>query len=92
MKAGLKSALFVIVFGLMMISVEPEKAQCAQRPVTVASNPENGAGAANGLTAGILFLIASPFIAASIVGFVWYRNFRRKEVNLNIRYEKLHLN
>jgi hypothetical protein len=91
MKAGLKTALFAIMFGLMMVNVKPVKAHCTQCPVAVASNSVDGGNAASE-NAGILFLIAAPFIAASIGGFVWYRNFRRKKIVLHIRDEKLHLN
>jgi len=71
MKASLKIALFLIVFGLMLISVKPVKAQCAQCAATVATNTKNGGTAANGLNKGIIFLLAAPYLAVGVVGFVW---------------------
>jgi len=92
MKASLKFALFLIVFGLMLISVKPVKAQCAQCAATVATNTKNGGTAANGLNKGIIFLLAAPYLAVGVVGFVWYKKFRRKNVSIDMRNEKLHLN
>jgi len=92
MKTSLKRALFLIVFGLMVISIKPAKAQCAQCAATVESNAKSGDKTANGLNKGILFLLVAPYLAVGVVGYVWYKNYRRKNVNIDIRDEKLHLN
>jgi hypothetical protein len=84
MKAGLKTALFFIVFGVMIISVKPVKAQCAQCAATVASNKSSGDTTANGLNKGILFLLAAPYLAVATVGYIWYKKYRRKNVSLDI--------
>jgi len=44
------------------------------------------------LNNGILFLLAAPYLIAGLGGFIWYRNYRRKNVNLDIPTEKLNLN
>ena len=92
MKRSIKTALFFIVFGLMIISVKPVKAQCAQCAATVATNAKSGDTTANGLNKGILFLLVVPYLAVSVVGYMWYKKFRRKNVNLEIRNDKLNLN
>ena len=92
MKKGLITALFFIVFGLIMISVKPVKAQCAQCAATIESNAKSGDKTANGLNKGILFLLAAPYLAVAAVGLVWYKKYRRKNVNITMRNEKLHLN
>ena len=92
MKRSVKTALFFIVFGLMIISVKPVKAQCAQCAATVASNAKSGDTTANGLNKGIIFLLVVPYLAVSAVGYMWYKKFRRKNVNLDMRNDKLNLN
>jgi hypothetical protein len=92
MKTSIKSALFLIVFGLMLFSIKPVKAQCAACAAAVETSSKNGDISANGLNKGIMFLLAAPYLAVAVVGVVWYKKFRRKNVNLNIRNEKLHLN
>lgn len=92
MKTGLKTALFILAFGLMLFSIKPVNAQCAQCAATVATNAKSGDTKANGLNKGILYLLAAPYLAAALVGFVWYKKYRRKNVSLNIHDEKLHLN
>ena len=92
MKSGLRSALFFIIFGLMIISSKAVKAQCAQCAATVESNAKSGDKTANGLNAGILFLLAAPYTVIAVGGFIWYRNYRRKNMNISINDKKLNLN
>jgi len=92
MKAWLKITLTLVVFCLVMIAFKPAKAQCSQCAAQVATNSKNGGSAANGLNKGIYLLLAAPYLAVGIVGFVWYKKFRRKDVTLDIQNDKLHLN
>jgi hypothetical protein len=92
MKKSLKTALILMAFGLMFFCVRSVKAQCAQCAATVASNAKSGDTTANGLNKGILFLLAAPYLAVTVVGYVWYKKYRRKNVNIDIPNEKLHLN
>ena len=92
MKASLKTVLILVLFGLMVFSISPALAQCSTCSAQVATNSKNGGTAANGLNAGIIFLLACPYLAVGVVGFVWYKKFRRKNVALDLKNEKLHLN
>jgi len=92
MKVTLKTVLFLFVFGLLVISVIPAVAQCAQCAANVATNTKNGGTAANGLNKGIVFLLAAPYLAVGFIAFVWYKKFRRKNVNIDMPNKKLHLN
>jgi len=89
---SIRLLLTALFFGLMLGSVKPAKAQCAMCSTVVESNSKSGAGTTKGLNNGILFLLAAPYLAVGIVGFVWYKKYRRKNVDLKIRTEKLHLN
>lgn len=92
MKRSLKTVLFLIAFGLMVISTIPVKAQCAQCAATVETNTKNGGSLAKGLNSGIMFLMVAPYLIVGVGGFIWYRKYRRKEVNIDVRNEKLNLN
>ena len=92
MKKGLKIFLFVIAFGFIMLNYYPLKAQCSICAANVASNVKNGSKTADGLNHGIVYLLGAPYIAIAALGIIWYKKYRRKNVDLNMRNEKLHLN
>lgn len=92
MKRVSKIILFVMAFGLMVCARQPVKAQCAQCAATVETNTKSGGNAAKGLNKGILFLLGAPYFAVAAGGYIWYKKYRRKNVNLNMRDEKLNLN
>lgn len=93
MKRVSKVVLFVMALGLLVCFKQPVKAQCAQCAATVETNTKSGGNAAKGLNKGILFLLGTPYLAAGLGGYIWYKKYRRKNVNLNdMHQEKLHLN
>jgi len=92
MKNGFKIILFVLAFGLMLIARQPANAQCAQCAATVETNAQSGSSKTKGLNNGILFLLGAPYLAVAIGGYVWYKNYRRKDIKLDMRSEKLNLN
>lgn len=89
---GLKILVFVFAFGLFMANHIPAKAQCAICSANVATNKENGSATANGLNHGIMYLLFAPYLAVGIVGYVWYKKYRRKNVDLQMRDERFNLN
>ncbi|MGZ3820805.1 MAG: hypothetical protein ACXVB6_09465, partial [Mucilaginibacter sp.] len=59
----------------------------------VESNNKRGSTTTKGLNNGIMYLLAAPYLAVAAVGLLWYKKYRRKNVNLNnMRSEKLNLN
>ncbi|MFD0794699.1 hypothetical protein ACFQZX_13815 [Mucilaginibacter litoreus] len=92
MKKQLRFLFFFLALGLTITTVVPAKAQCAMCTATVESNSESGASATNGLNNGIMYLLAAPYLAVAVLGFIWYKKYRRKNVELNMRQEKLNLN
>jgi hypothetical protein len=84
--------LILFVAGLLTCAVLPASAQCAMCSAQVESNAQNGNTSANGLNNGIMYLLATPYIAVAILGYVWYKKYRRKNVDLNMREEKFNLN
>ena len=92
MKTSLKISLFLLVFVLLFIGVQYAQAQCAQCAAAVKTNKESGSVKAQGLNNGILFLLCAPYLAVIVGGYVWYKKYKRKNVELNVHAEKLHLN
>ncbi|MCO5935698.1 hypothetical protein NAF17_09100 [Mucilaginibacter sp. RB4R14] len=88
----LKYFYLVLVFGLLVISVVPVKAQCSTCSANVESNSKSGDNKTNGLNSGIMYLLAAPYLAVAVVGYIWYKKYRRKDVDLKIRPQKLNLN
>jgi hypothetical protein len=84
--------LILFTVGLLACSALPANAQCAMCTVSVESNAKNGNSTTKGLNHGIMYLLGAPYLAVAIVGFIWYKKYRRKNVDLNMRDEKLHLN
>lgn len=89
---GIKLLLSGLIFGLMLCNVETVKAQCAQCAATVESNNKSGAGTTKGLNDGIMFLLAAPYLVVGAAGYLWYKKYRKKDVNLQISNQRINLN
>jgi|GEM_PF-95274 len=69
--------LFLFILTLTADGVE---AQCPMCKAAVTSASGDGESEmADGLNTGILYLFALPYTAFMIVGFVWYRGYRKKK-------------
>lgn len=77
---------------MLFLSTQSLQAQCAMCAANVETSHNNGSNKANGLNKGILVLLAAPYLAAAVVGYIWYKKFKRKNIELNMRNEKLNLN
>jgi len=89
---GSKFLLAFLALGLLVFVCAQANAQCAMCSATVETNNANGGGATKGLNNGIMYLLAAPYLAVAIVGYIWYKKYRKKNVNIEMREEKLHLN
>jgi hypothetical protein len=63
---------------LVVTMAGPVGAQCPMCKMSAESNMKNGGTAGRGLNAGILYMLAAPYLIVAGVGVWWYRN-RRKE-------------
>jgi hypothetical protein len=87
-----RKILFIAVFGVMAFGAAEVKAQCAMCTASVESNHKSGAATTDGLNKGILYLLAAPYLLAGVGGYIWYRNYRRKNIELDVPHDKLNLN
>lgn len=91
MKA-LKVSLVVLVFLGMLVFSQDVSAQCSMCTMNAESSVQNGNTQGNGLNDGILYLLAAPYLAVAAIGYLWYKKYRKKNVMLNIKDEKINLN
>jgi hypothetical protein len=77
----MKKIAFVVM--LLLLTQLPEAvAQCAMCRSTLENNFSNGnPGIAAGINAGILYLLAMPYLAVILLGYFWYKSSKnaRKE-------------
>ncbi len=70
--------ILVIASGALMSSYD-SAAQCPMCKMSAESNLKNGGTAGKGLNAGILYMLALPYTLIGTIGYIWWRNTRRKE-------------
>ena len=67
-------------------------AQCAMCTLNAENSVKNGNTQGKGLNDGILYLLAAPYLAVAGIGLLWYKKYRKKNDNLNVRNERINLN
>jgi hypothetical protein len=45
--------------------------------IAAESNLKGGGTAGKGLNAGILYMLATPYVLVGVVGYIWYRKFKK---------------
>ncbi|MDA0314190.1 MAG: hypothetical protein O2829_05910 [Bacteroidetes bacterium] len=61
-------------------------AQCAMCRASVENNVSNGdTSIGAGLNNGILYLVVMPYLMAGIIGYLWYRNSKKKKAKFQPR-------
>jgi hypothetical protein len=89
---SLKVFVFLVVMAISFSGATPAFSQCAVCSINVETNAKSGANTTRGLNNGIVYLLAAPYLAVAAIGFLWYKKYRRKNVELNMRAGKIHLN
>jgi len=89
---SIKLFSLLLVIAQVVIGTMPVKAQCAMCSATADAGMKNGNTQSRGLNDGVMYLLAAPYLAAAAVGFIWYKKYRRKNVELNMRNKDFHLN
>jgi hypothetical protein len=82
--------LLLLILAMVVLAANDVAAQCAMCRSTLENNFTNGnPGIASGINTGILYLLALPYIAVMIIGYLWYKSSRnaRKEFSNGIGAE-----
>jgi hypothetical protein len=71
---------FILFVSLAAMCYAPEaQAQCPMCKMSAESNLKSGGSTGKGLNTGILYMLALPYTLVGTLGFIWWRNNRRKE-------------
>ena len=63
---------------VMVLTQSDVLAQCPMCRMTAESNLANGGSTGKGLNIGILFMLSLPYLIVGSIGFLWWKNYRRK--------------
>lgn len=70
----------ILVVVALSIAVTEAAAQCAMCRSTLENNFSSGnPGIAAGINTGILYLLSMPYLAAMIIGYLWYKHTRNAQ-------------
>jgi hypothetical protein len=64
----------LLTFALMLIANFEAIAQCPMCRMSLESNLKNGGSAGQGMNAGILLLLSTPYLLVGGIAYVWFRN------------------
>lgn len=68
------------MIGALTLNTTDIQAQCPMCKMSAESNLNEGGSAGKGLNKGIFVLLATPYVVVGAIGFVWYRNRKRKRL------------
>jgi len=74
----------LLVLGIVLGGIQLNDsimAQCPMCKMSAESNLKNGGTTGKGLNTGILYMLALPYTLVGVIGFIWWRNNRRNEVD-----------
>jgi hypothetical protein len=67
--------VIILIASLLLLNLTHAAAQCAMCRSTLENNFSNGnPGIAAGINTGILYLLALPYLAVMILGYLWYKS------------------
>ena len=69
------AALVVLI---ILLATDVAEAQCPMCRMSAEQNLKDGGTAGKGLNAGILYMLATPYVVVGTVALIWWRN-RKKD-------------
>jgi hypothetical protein len=76
--------VFVSTIAFLILHAGEALAQCAMCRTQLENNYSNGnPGIAAGINTGILYLLAMPYLAAIIIGYLWFKSSRNARKDLS---------
>lgn len=65
---------------LLLYPTDEAWAQCPMCRIGAETNLARGGSAGKGLNKGILFLLSLPYVLVGTIGFIWWKNKRKTQV------------
>jgi hypothetical protein len=72
-------ALMLLLAIAFFITLPEAAAQCPMCRATAESNLDAGGTAGRGLNAGILYMLATPYLLVALFAYLWLRNRRKQQ-------------
>jgi len=79
----------VICLSFLTLTTDSAYSQCAMCSATAENSVNNGNTEGDGLNDGILYLLAAPYLAVAGIGYLWYKNYRKKNDGPDLKGEGL---
>jgi hypothetical protein len=79
----IKLFTLTIVLSFTQMANSDVQAQCPMCKMSAESNMRAGGSAGKGLNAGILYMLVTPYLLVGTIGFIWWRNRRAEEVDVD---------
>jgi len=88
-----KLVVFILFVLALTFTILPKvNAQCSMCSINAEQGVKNGNTQTAGLNTGVLYLLSIPYLLAVVVGIIWYKKYRKKNVQLNMKNEPFNLN
>lgn len=79
----------MICLSTLLLLSDSAYSQCSMCSATAENSVANGNTEGDGLNDGILYLLAAPYLAVAGIGYLWYRNYRKKNDNPDLNSEAI---
>jgi len=74
-----KGIIITFLFLILALASSELSAQCAMCKASAEAGNTNGNLQSATLNYGIMYLLVMPYLAACVIGYLWYRNYKRKK-------------
>lgn len=86
------AVLAMLTLLVLVLFAEPSASQCAMCKASSEANLKAGGGDPQGLNAGILYILALPYLLVLGIGYWWWSNRRKQNDLLDGDFEERVLN
>jgi len=74
-----KGIIVTFLFLILACTHSELSAQCAMCKASAEAGNTNGNLQSATLNHGIMYLLVMPYLAACVIGYLWYRNYKKKK-------------